>query len=381
MRSRLSVASCVAVGLGQLYLFLLWCSPCCALEVGCQSQSSQGQSLGQTSLRLERPGALGTWSWGNKLLYSYSPEDDDNNILSSYGRARKLGLNLFDTGDSYGTGKLQGNAERLLARCHDQELKDGMGGSDQALPDNLENPIFLSKIAVYPWLFTSDAYYSAILSSRERLGISRGGTGAGGRRASFVPSIHWSPKTYFPMQTPALYAALARCYENGLCEGVGLSNLGPNELLKAADYFQGKNVPIAANQIQCSLISDFEVDVEPALRVANEMQVTTLGYSPLGLGLLCSGQPTDRGKIRSLLFGLIKRDESGKVRCFPYVPGRMRAPQQQNLIKIPPSLPPLLPPSQSNTCGIQNQNPLKGLVEAARRNGREKRRNSFSVSN
>ena len=277
------------------------------LELTFPPLTSPSPLLGQTTLKLGQPAALGTWSWGNKLLYEYDEGRDNPEILKSFRAARKLNVNLFDTGDSYGTGKLQGNAERLLREGYEvEECENSNDILSSILP--ARPPIFLSKIAVYPWLLTSDSYYRNIMSSRERLGIRGDGTGA-----SFVPSIHWSPNNYNPFQTSALYEALAQCYTEGYSDGVGLSNLGSNELLKAAEYFQRKNVPIAANQIQCSLVSDFERDVKPALEVANEAGITTLGYSPLGLGLLCSSQQrTARGKLRSFVFDKIVGDDSGR---------------------------------------------------------------------
>ena len=78
-----------------------------------------GPQLGQSSHVLSNPAALGTWSWGNKLLYSHSSKTDDAPILQAYKCSRQMGVNVFDTGDSYGTGELEGNAERLLRTCED----------------------------------------------------------------------------------------------------------------------------------------------------------------------------------------------------------------------------------------------------------------------
>jgi len=275
----------------------------------CMMCGSSPILLGQTNLLLKAPAAVGTWSWGNQLLYEYDPNADDVPILGAYDASRRCGVGLFDTGDSYGTGNLQGNAERLLLEGYRAEkVKAGLPEAllSSLLPGSRSpEPVFLSKIAVYPWLLTADSYYNNIMSSRSRLGIRRD------NGASFVPSIHWSPKNYNPFQTEALYSALSRCYNEGKCDGVGLSNLGANELLKASKYFQKKGVPIAANQIQCSLVSNFEDDVEPAVKVANEAGITTLGYSPLGLGLI-SDSRTERGKLRGFVFGKIAGDESGR---------------------------------------------------------------------
>jgi len=56
------------------------------------------------------------------------------------------GVNLFDTGDSYGTGKLEGQSEKLLGRF----------GEDYAKRyPNAPRPYIATKLATYPWRLTS----------------------------------------------------------------------------------------------------------------------------------------------------------------------------------------------------------------------------------
>ena len=64
------------------------------------------------SLRTSDVGA-GTWAWGNKLIWDYS-EDDDAKLQKAFDILVDGGVSFFDTGDSYGTGKLEGRAEQLL---------------------------------------------------------------------------------------------------------------------------------------------------------------------------------------------------------------------------------------------------------------------------
>ena len=39
----------------------------------------------------------GTWSWGNRLLFDYNPEQDEE-IYEAYKMIRQAGVTLFDTG-------------------------------------------------------------------------------------------------------------------------------------------------------------------------------------------------------------------------------------------------------------------------------------------
>lgn len=50
---------------------------------------------------------LGTWSWGNQFLWGYD-ERMDADLQELFNLCVANGINLFDTADSYGTGKLNG---------------------------------------------------------------------------------------------------------------------------------------------------------------------------------------------------------------------------------------------------------------------------------
>lgn len=61
------------------------------------------------------PMGLGTWAWGNQLLWGYDEEMDEE-LQQVFNLAISKGINLFDTADSYGTGKLNGRSEILLGK-------------------------------------------------------------------------------------------------------------------------------------------------------------------------------------------------------------------------------------------------------------------------
>ena len=282
-----------------LLLVLLISAPPPSSSYNSSLKSPPAPKLGQTSTSISTVAALGTWSWGNKLLYSYDKKTDDASILQTYSKARSMGCNIFDTGDSYGTGSLEGNAEMLLKKCEDNYASNSPGGAS-------DKPVFIAKIAPYPWLLTGESYYQKIKSSHEKLIVD-----PTSESPVFVPSLHWSPSNYLPFQTRSLYSGLLKAYETGLCTSVGFSNIGPNALLEASEYFSKKNIPIACNQIQCNLLSDYENDVERVVDLAKELGVTSLGYSPLGLGLL-TGERKTRGNLRNNLFKSIESDGSYK---------------------------------------------------------------------
>ena len=57
---------------------------------------------------------FGTWAWGNKIIWGYKAETDDMLLKKTFFDAINGGLDLVDTADSYGTGRLFGQSEKLI---------------------------------------------------------------------------------------------------------------------------------------------------------------------------------------------------------------------------------------------------------------------------
>ena len=168
--------------------------------------------LGQVSeLSYSVPLAVGTWQAGNRLLYDYSSERDEA-LLAAWSLARSKGVRFFDTGDSYGTGELEGNAEVLLGRFASTAAEEAW---------------IHTKLAVYPWRLRPDDFVRACEASLRRIRS---------RKVALVGQ-HWSAETYGLgwLQDPAVYEGLSRCVALGLASGVGLSNLGPVGLSRGVD--------------------------------------------------------------------------------------------------------------------------------------------------
>ncbi|CAK0867498.1 unnamed protein product [Prorocentrum cordatum] len=236
---------------------------------------------------------VGTWQWGNKLLWGYDEADDDR-LAGVFDAFADGGATWFDTGDSYGTGELEGQAERLLGRFSRARLQ--RGGS----------PVVLAtKLAAYPWRLTPESMVEAVRASNARVG-----------RPVDLAQMHWSPRSYgLGFQEDALLEGLCRCYEAGLCRAVGLSNFGPRGLRRAAAALEARGVPLALNQVQFSLLS--EERRSGVAEVCRELGVRLVAYSPLCLGLLAGrygagadGAPAELPKspVRALLFSALLAD-------------------------------------------------------------------------
>ena len=223
----------------------------------------QPRSLGQTDLKTQVPLGIGTWQAGNRLLYDYSPARDAA-LLEAWSSAAAAGVSYFDSGDSYGTGELEGNAETLLGR----------------FAATTSEVCVHTKLATYPWRLRADDFVAACEASSKRTG----GVALVGQ--------HWSAESYGLgfLQDPAVYRGLAACVTRGLARGVGLSNLGPRGLRRGVDAVNAAGAPVATHQTQFSLLCRAPLE-DGSFDVADDCGVTSVGYSPLCLGLL-SGRYT-----------------------------------------------------------------------------------------
>ncbi len=237
----------------------------------------------QTLQKLFLPSmGCGTWAWGNQLLWGYDESMDDQ-LQAVFNLCVSNGVTLFDTGDSYGTGRLNGRSELLLG----QFSRDYVGSGK-------ENICIATKLAAYPWRWTRQSMVRACKSSAQRLG----------RNVDLV-QMHWSTANYAPWQEEGLLDGLADVYEQGLVKGVGLSNYGPKRLKQVQKKFTERGVPITTLQVQYSLLSTYPVTQLKLKDLCDELGIKLIAYSPLALGLL-TGKYSEQGPlpkgIRGLLF-------------------------------------------------------------------------------
>ncbi|KAL0317940.1 UNVERIFIED_CONTAM: Pyridoxal reductase, chloroplastic [Sesamum angustifolium] len=236
------------------------------------------------------PMGFGTWAWGNQLLWGYQ-ESMDNELQQTFNLAVENGINLFDTADSYGTGKLNGQSEKLLGKF----ISEFQG--NKQLRDNI---VIATKFAAYPWRLTPNQFVDACKSSLDRTRIDQIGIG----------QLHWSTANYAPLQERALWDGLVAMYDKGLVRAVGVSNYGPKQLLKIHDYLKTRGVPLCSAQVQFSLLSTGKDQLE-IKDICDSLGIRVIAYSPLGLGMLTgkytpSNLPTGpRGLLfRQILPGL-----------------------------------------------------------------------------
>lgn len=216
------------------------------------------------------PMGFGTWSWGNKLLWDYD-ESRDSELQQVFNLMVSSGINVFDTGDSYGTPKLiggsgEGRSELLLGKFTRE-----YPGSEAFRKDIR----IATKLAAYPWRLAPSQWVAACKASVKRVGQDKLALG----------QLHWSTANYAPVQERLMWDGLVAIYEAGLVEAVGVSNYGPKQLQKIHSYLSKRGVPLASAQVQFSLLSRGP-DQIATKAACDDLGIALIAYSPLALGAL-----------------------------------------------------------------------------------------------
>jgi len=207
---------------------------------------------------------FGTWAWGNQLIWGYEPQRDDAVLEATFRQAVASGLNLVDTADSYGTGRLNGRSELLLGRFTAALSAESRAGLCIA-----------SKLAPFPWRLGRRGMDRALQASQDRL---RGHL----RRVQ----LHWSTARYAPWQEVALIDGLADRVLDGSVAELGVSNIGPKRLLWMHERLGERSVRLSSVQVQFSLLAPGDRDVEALINICRERNIDVLAYSPLAFGVL-----------------------------------------------------------------------------------------------
>ncbi len=224
---------------------------------------------------------FGTWSWGNRFVWGYEADKNDQLLKQTFKAAINNGLNLIDTADSYGTGNLNGRSEQLL------------GNFIEELPFSKKRSLTIAtKLAPYPWRIGRKGFYNPFKLSKKRLKgkIDR-------------VQLHWSTYRYAPWQETQLLDGIGDLYENGEFSEIGVSNMGPKRLRWLHSRLKKRGIPLKSLQIQFSLLSP-QQNRNQIKAVCKELNIDLLAYSPLALGILAV-KPSDSKVPNTLLRKII----------------------------------------------------------------------------
>lgn len=222
------------------------------------------------------PVGLGAWAWGDRLIWNYGHGYGTTDVEQAFQESVAAGVNFIDTAEIYGMG----TSERLVGRFLKQ--------TKQALV--ITTKFFPS----FPWRLTRGSLIRALKGSLKRLQIPR----------ADLYLIH-QPYSIVPVKT--WVNGLADAVEQGLTRLVGVSNYNLQRMRLAHETLARRNIPLASNQIEYSLIQR-QPEFNGLLAACHDLKVTPVAYSPIGMGLLTgkytvqNPPPGPRGmQYRSLL--------------------------------------------------------------------------------
>ncbi|KAG6774455.1 hypothetical protein POTOM_021808 [Populus tomentosa] len=220
--------------------------------------------LGASDLKVSRLG-LGAWSWGDTGYWNNSEWDDAKTkaAKSAFDVSIDGGITLFDTAEVYGSWLLNGavNSETLL----------GSFIKERKQKDPEVEVAVATKFAALPWRLGRQSVVRALKDSLSRLGLS----------SVELYQLHW----------PGIWGnegyidGLGDAVEQGLVKAVGVSNYDERKLRNAYKKLKERGVPLAANQVNYSLI--YRQPEENGVKAAcDELGVTLIAYSPMAQGVL-----------------------------------------------------------------------------------------------
>ena len=236
-------------------------------------------TLGSTDLQIPRLG-IGVWAWGARGYWGYGSDYGKPDVEAAFKASLAAGVNFFDTAELYGSGR----SERLL------------GEFAQATNDTV---ITATKFMPLPWRLGKATLCRALRRSLKRLGMD----------SVALYQIHWPMP---PVSIETWMAALADAVEEGLVQTVGVSNYDAQQTRRAHQALERRNVPLASNQINYSLLRR-GAEFNGLLATCKELEVTVIAYSPLAQGML-----TGKYTLQHAMSGIRARRFSKSL------PGRMQ---------------------------------------------------------
>lgn len=217
------------------------------------------RTLAGTEVRIPELG-VGTWAWGDQSTWGMGTYDSsltEATIREAWDACIENGVTLFDTAEVYGKGE----SERIIGRL----LKADAG--------RRKDLTIATKFMPLPWkLNVTGALVDAAKKSIERMGIDK----------IDLYQLHG------PISLRghgALADAMAAAHQQGLIDGIGVSNYSAKETRSIAAELEKRELRLASNQFEFSLLRTAPLD-NGLVATCHELEVAVLAYSPIGQGRL-----------------------------------------------------------------------------------------------
>eukprot|EP00898_Chlorokybus_atmophyticus_P001401 jgi/Chlat1/2261/Chrsp17S02571 len=233
--------------------------------------------LGKSGVRVSAVG-VGAWAWGDRFFWGFGGDYGEKDVQQAFSASNEGGLTFVDTAEVYGNGM----SEQLLGR----------------FAKTAKEPVTIAtKFAPLPWRLTSGSVVDALRASLSRLD----------REFVELYMLHWPAAEVFSFgPNNNFLQGLADCHALGLAKAVGVSNYNVRRLRDAHRVLEARNVPLASNQVQYSLVYR-KPEYSGLLETCQELGVTLVAYSPLAQGLL-TGKFTPQNRPKGARGVVVKDD-------------------------------------------------------------------------
>ena len=171
-------------------------------------------------------------------------------------------MGFFDTAEVYGFGR--------------SELAVGVAARQDG-----RTVVLASKFAPLPARLTAAQFGSALDRTLKRLG----------RESLDLYYLHFP---YSLRGVDTWMKAMAKAIEAGKIRAAGISNCNVAQMRKAADVLARYGIPLAANQVQYSLIHRAP-ETNGVLDACRQMDVALIAYRPLAGGAVSAGSRKSKG--------------------------------------------------------------------------------------
>ena len=226
------------------------------------------RKLGNTDLLLS-PIGLGTWQFSKRknLAGKFWPELSDSDSFDIVRTSYENGVNWFDTAELYGNGE----SERTLVRAFKYA---GIKDENVAIATKW-SPIFRTAGSI---LKTIDARQEAL--------------------DGFTISLHQihTPHSFSSIRKEM--EAMATLADQRKIKYIGVSNYSANQMRKAYQELNRRGYVLASNQVKYNLL-DRKIEFNETMKVAKELGIAIIAYSPLAQGLLTGKYHDNPESIRS----------------------------------------------------------------------------------
>lgn len=225
---------------------------------------------------------IGTWSWGDRLVWGYGDGYTENEIRQAFQECITTGVRFFDTAEIYGQGK----SETILG-----ELCAESGGDFT----------IATKMMPYPWRLWKNSLGIALKNSLKRLNMDR----------VALYQMHFPIP---PIRVETWMNRMANLVEEGLIEAIGVSNYSLGQTVLTHEALKKRGLRLASNQVEYHLL-DRQIESNGLMDYCRDEGIKIIAYSPLAMGIL-TGKYTPENPPRGTRAGQYTRSYLQKIQPF-----------------------------------------------------------------